>query len=187
MAGELQIRYDYTGRNMYATIQHLDGRYWDAVNTVLETLVPGDWGNYDIALSESPASGYFYIGNWPAGLAAGWYRINYHERVGASPAISDPLIQSVKEWYDGTVLMPAPFDSDGAVQVDFAQVNTTETDATHWGAQLRRVHALAGGNKVSRDHSATDPAWVHRDEADSGNLVTLTRTVASSTETVTPS
>lgn len=53
--------------------------------------------------------------------------------------------------------------------------------------QVRRIHALAGGTTVSKDHSQTNPTWVHRDESDSADLVTRTRTVAAEVETVTPS
>lgn len=68
-----------------------------------------------------------------------------------------------------------------------AETNTNETAQTSVGGQLRRVHALVGGNKLSQDASLSNPTIVHRNEADSGNLVTLTTTEASQVTTVTPS
>lgn len=52
---------------------------------------------------------------------------------------------------------------------------------------IRRTHALAGGTVSSKDHSAANPTWVHKDEAGTATLVTETRTVSDETETITPS
>lgn len=79
------------------------------------------------------------------------------------------------------------FDLDTAnVSIDLSQVNTTETAKTTVGGQLRRTHALIGGNKATQDHSAANAPIKHRNEADSGDLVTLTETVAGAVSTITP-
>ncbi len=68
-----------------------------------------------------------------------------------------------------------------------AATNTSSNSQTTVGGQLRRAHALAGGTEVSKDHAAANPTWVHRNEADSADLITRTRTVSGDVETVTPS
>lgn len=80
------------------------------------------------------------------------------------------------------------FDLDtGNVSIDLSQTNTTETAKTTVGGQLRRTHALVGGNKATQDHAASNAPIKHRNEADSGDLVTLTETVVGAVSTITPS
>lgn len=53
--------------------------------------------------------------------------------------------------------------------------------------QIRRTHSGIGGTKVSQDASAANPTQVHRNEDDSGDLMTITTTESGDTTTCTPS
>jgi len=106
MAGEVNHRHSATGETLYATIRKPVGTYWNTAGTPnFETLAVANWGDYDIALTESPASSYFYIGTFPAisgNMVAGWYWVDVFKRAGGSPAIGDTLQASYFGYWDGT-------------------------------------------------------------------------------------
>jgi len=95
MSNEIQY-YDsaLSGSNLYAIIRAQDGTVrnvvggsWDATPTA------GEIDNYDIALTEQSTLGLFYA-NEPSGVTSATvsYSITIHERIGASPAASDPVL-----------------------------------------------------------------------------------------------
>lgn len=100
-AGVIQRRHDYTGHALYVTIQTEEGKYVHATTRVAETLVVADFADYGFNLTETPAGSYFYVGAWPEQLRPGWYRVTYHQCVGAARAITDPVLGSGFEWYGG--------------------------------------------------------------------------------------
>lgn len=72
--------------------------------------------------------------------------------------------------------------TDG-VKIDVQQTNNTVTDRTRIGGQLRLTHALAGGNKVEKDHNAANEDVKYHAENDSDVLMTRRRTVVGTVET----
>ena len=68
-----------------------------------------------------------------------------------------------------------------------SNTNTNSNSTSSPVGQLRRVHALVGGTKATQDAGETNMPIHHRNEADSGNLVTTTMTVATTVTTTTPS
>lgn len=106
MAAEINHRHSATGETLYATIRKPSGTYWNTAGTPnFETLTVANWGDYDVALSESPASSYFYVGTFPAvsgNMVAGWYWVDVFKRAGGSPAIGDVLQASYFGYWDGT-------------------------------------------------------------------------------------
>lgn len=88
--------------------------------STLENLTVANWGNYDIALTESPASSYFHVASWPAGLTSvGWYWVDVYKQAGASPAIGDTLVATLVAHWSGTLLSPWDAgDVTGNVQGD---------------------------------------------------------------------
>lgn len=106
MAGELFHRYSATGAALYGTIRNAARQYWNTAGTPnFETLTVANWADYDVALTETPASSYFYVGTFPAisgNMVAGWYWVDVYLRAGGSPAISDTLITTLRGYWDGT-------------------------------------------------------------------------------------
>jgi len=101
MADEVSHRHSATGSNLYFTIRNTSRQMCNGSDW--ETLTVGNWGDYDIAMAESPASSYFYEGDFPAiagNMTAGWYWVDIFD--GASPAISDDLLASYFGYWDGT-------------------------------------------------------------------------------------
>lgn len=130
MASELSWRETVTGNTDYATIRSAARQMWSTAGSpALENLTVANWANYAISLSESPASSYFYVGNWPAGLTtAGWYWVDVYKQVGGSPAISDTFLGTLIGWWNGTVFTPWSGDA--------ASVGGTTQTACDLGAQL---------------------------------------------------
>jgi len=112
MADEIQIaHHTATGANLYAVIVNADpesadrGKWWNAVGGAWEVMAVANWADYAIAMSESPASGYRYVGAFPAAIALGWYTILQFTRAGGAPAITDAMIEpAVDRHWDGAAL-----------------------------------------------------------------------------------
>lgn len=124
MANEVYLRHTATGVNLYFTIRNVSRQMWNTAGTPnFETLAVANWGDYDVVLTESPASSYFYHGTFPAisgNMVAGWYFVEVFLRAGGSPAISDSLIASYFGYWDGTTFK---FWSDDVIQIG----GTTQT------------------------------------------------------------
>jgi len=106
MANEVSYRHTATGETLYFTIRNTARQMWNTAGTpAFETLTVANWTDYDIAMSESPASSYLYAGDFPAvsgNMVAGLYWVDIYKRAGGSPAISDVLQGSFFGYWDGT-------------------------------------------------------------------------------------
>ena len=112
MASELAWRHTATGETIYATIRTAARTYWYTVTPELEALTVAHWADYDIALTESPASSYFYVGDWPVALDTnGWFWIDIFKRAGGSPAIGDTLVGGMVVYWNGATANPWSTDS----------------------------------------------------------------------------
>lgn len=111
MANEISWRYSATGSTLYFTIRNASRQMWNG--TGVETLTVANWGNYDIALTETPASSYFYVGDWPAALTTvGFYYVDLYVQAGGSAAISDTQGPTLYGYWNGTKFEPAGADVD---------------------------------------------------------------------------
>jgi len=107
MAGELSWRHTTTGKTLYVTIRAADKTYWYITGSALEALDVTHWANYAIALTETPASSYFYVGTWPAGLTtAGFYWVDIFQQKSGSAAIGDTIVGGLIVSWDGTTAKP---------------------------------------------------------------------------------
>lgn len=107
MSNELVYRGDTTATTVKATIRNSSRQYWNTNTTTapaFETLDPTHWysatateHNYCIALVESPANSYLYVGNYPS-MAAGWYYVDIY----AGITIGSALIGTQYGYWDGT-------------------------------------------------------------------------------------
>lgn len=106
MGSEIRWRHDLSGATLYATIRNGSGQYWSG--EAFEDLNPANWGDYDIALSESAAGGHLSAGTFPAAVAAGAYTLEVFEQSGGSPDIGDSLRATLHAWWDGAALRLDP-------------------------------------------------------------------------------
>lgn len=106
MASEISHRHSATAETLYFTIRNTSRQMWNTAGIPnFETLTVANWTSYDVAMTESPASSYFFVGDFPAisgNMVAGFYWADIYKRAGASPAISDALQASYFGYWDGT-------------------------------------------------------------------------------------
>lgn len=132
MASEISWRHYATGSTLYFTVRSSARTMWKTSGTpALEALTVANWANYAIALTETPASSYFFVGTWPATLTtAGWYWIDIYLRVGGSAAIGDTLVGGMVGWWNGTTFKPW---ADDLAQI----LGTAPTEAETGGLAAR--------------------------------------------------
>lgn len=99
MAAELQTRWT-TGTTCYFQIRSATGTIWNG--TALEAYVTANIGLYKVSSTEQgTASGYF-VGTFPATLAAGVYNVVAFQQLGGSPAETDTYIGSQTFMWNGS-------------------------------------------------------------------------------------
>lgn len=105
MASEISWRDASTGITAYCTIRSSARTMWNG--SALEALTVANWANYDVALTETPASSYFYVGDWPATLTTvGWYWLDIYSQAGETPAIDDTMLGTIVGYWNGTTFGP---------------------------------------------------------------------------------
>jgi hypothetical protein len=106
MPRELSVSYNGTGAALYVVARLVsDGTAWSVTNAALETYSAASLADYAIDLTDD--GGDLYVGDLPAALPAGDYRLFYYERAGASPAASDLILKSPVRHWDGAALSDA--------------------------------------------------------------------------------
>jgi len=108
MANEIQTPGTGTGRTIYATLHNRTSGYvWNTSGGTgaFESFVSGNWGNYQISLTEQGVSNY-YVGNMPAAIPAGVYDIQARQQVGGSAAQTDPHVAGGEVQWNGSAPLP---------------------------------------------------------------------------------
>ena len=98
MANEVQFIYESTDSTLYFTLRNESGQMWNTGGTPnWESRTVANWDDYDIQMSETPASGYMYLGDLPAisgNMTARnlWADIYEQADTTGSPSISDDTL-----------------------------------------------------------------------------------------------
>lgn len=88
---------------LYARIASSAGLWWNTNSAAFEAYSAGNYGYYDVALTEQGNSG-VYVADFPSGItASGTYEYYVHRQLGASPAEGDPVVNTGKIDWSGTV------------------------------------------------------------------------------------
>ena len=159
MANEIQIIHDDGAETVYAIVRHLDGKWYDAAHTAWDAFVAADWADYDIAMPEVGAGGGAGVnvaltGVFPAGIAAGFYWVDFYVQAGGAAASTDAHLKSLLYYWDATSLTPA-----GA---HLGEVDSTGTETITLQKALEVLLAWAGG-KVSVDPATGVATYKGRD------------------------
>lgn len=102
-----------SGLTVYAQVLNGSGQVWNG--TTFETYTAGNWGDYDIALTEQGSSGR-YIGNFPSGITtAGDYEFYAYRQLGASPAQSDVAVGVGKVEWSGSAVVASVDATDTTI------------------------------------------------------------------------
>jgi hypothetical protein len=103
MAAEIQVLHDQTGETLYAVVRNAGGQCWNTSGTpAFEARTVANWANYKIALTETPASSYFYVGTFPAAIAAGFYWLDIYVQGGGAALVTDFRVESQLGYWDGS-------------------------------------------------------------------------------------
>jgi hypothetical protein len=100
MANELKVTYNGVGANLYATVRNTSGQVWQTTTSTFVDYVSANVANYDIALTD--AGGDLYQGDFPSGAGTGKFVVQYYERSGGTPAITDDLLLTKGYRNDGS-------------------------------------------------------------------------------------
>lgn len=130
MAGELRIKCDFTGVNVYALLLDRTSQVWDLTETDFVAYATADIGDYDVALTEQGTASARYAANFPSDVPAGYYDVEYYLRGGGSPAESDVLLGSEQGYWDGTSWTPV------SVKMDLVDDSITEDTISAGGVNL---------------------------------------------------
>jgi len=106
---------------LYATVRNAGGQYYNGA--AFENFTLANWANYAIAMAETPAGGYLYLGNFPA-LAAGNYQVDVYQRAGAAAAVGDTILAGGSYNWSGT----AEICLDASVSSRLASASYTVPD-----------------------------------------------------------
>lgn len=123
MANELNAVAQGDALTIYAVIRRSsDNLVWSVTASAFVAWVNADIGNYDISLVS--ASGDLYVGDFPTAITAGTVRVNYYQQAGGVPAITDLLLKSEQDYWNGTALVsqPAAVTATGCQLTDVATV-----------------------------------------------------------------
>jgi hypothetical protein len=107
MANEIGILHDQIGETLYAVVHNGSGQCYAGVTPEARTVA--NWATYKIALTETPASSYFYVGTFPA-VASGFYFLDIYIQGGGAAAIGDFRVGTILAHWDGTTLRPQGVD-----------------------------------------------------------------------------
>ena len=100
-----EIRVDFVpALNLFACIWDLSQQVWQVAGQVFEAWGAGSRtaADYDIALTDN--GGGHYSGDFDTNITAGEYEILIYQRLGASPADTDPPIYSYRRKWGGSRL-----------------------------------------------------------------------------------
>jgi len=178
MAGEITYTDPaaQTGLALYAVVEQPDNQV--ASGAALETYDAAHWTSYAIALTHRGAGRYH--GDFPL-LPAGLYGVTVRQRVGAGPAITDPLAGGPAQLsWDGTAEVGA------IVTVDAVNLSLTAPQVQAAAAAADGELSLYQGDTLAvvitglADLTESDKLWFtvkrRKDDADGAAILQIERT-----------
>jgi len=136
-------RSDDTGLVLYVILRDASHQVVIQFTGVVEVYDSAHWSTYAHTVTEQGASGYYYA-TTSNSLTAGVYWIEWKYRVGASPAVSDPVRASGSLYWSGTSWWIATVDVGTIKTVDADTAITTRVDASTLAGKFTGVTMVAG-------------------------------------------
>lgn len=155
MAGEIQFGYGVTGKNVYVVIRNMFGQVWNTAGSAFETFAAANYTDYDVALTEQGATG-FYAGDFPTAIVAGVYTIDVRERAGASPAVGDLNVGNGD--YPWTKLSLRPRQDDQVWRSQFKKKDLTSTTQQFYadnGSTVEATEVVSDNGTTQVQNAAT--------------------------------
>ena len=114
MANEFQTDYT-TGKVVYFLLRNSVAQVWHVGNANFENYVTANYGNYHISGAEQGTASAYYAASMPA-PTAGVYYVVAKERIGGSPAETDPSVGWGDLYWTGAVVT-LPYTSGQAINI----------------------------------------------------------------------
>jgi hypothetical protein len=105
MASEGCFRQNATGVTLYTVLRNRTGQVYNKITGKFETQANSTWptGAYSLFMTETPASGYFYVWDMPVVPWGSYYREIY-QRLAGSPSLTDtPICSGMLYWAAPTI------------------------------------------------------------------------------------
>ncbi len=110
MANEIGIQHTQTGKTLYMLIRDLAQQVWDDAGNAFVAYVTANLDLYDvISTGEQGTASRFYPFDFPSAIPAGLFNVFIFDRVGGSPAETDPIVSVLTIHWDATAEV-LPFD-----------------------------------------------------------------------------
>lgn len=135
-------RSDDTGLVLYVILRDASHQVVIQSTGVVEAYDSAHWSTYAHTATEQGASGYYYA-TTSNSLTAGVYWIEWKYRVGASPAVSDPVRASGSLYWSGASWWIATVDVGAIKTVDADTAITTRVDASTLAGKFTGVTMVA--------------------------------------------
>lgn len=100
MAGEIQVSF-VAARTLYFLVRDRTGQIWNGSS--FGAYATGSYTDYDVAMTEQGTASGYYVGTFPAAIAAGVYSIVAKQQLGGTPAETDTTIGTGDYHWTGTV------------------------------------------------------------------------------------
>ena len=128
MANSSLSRNRTTGQTIYFTVRDREAQVWDTAGgpAAFVVFAPADWGDYDIAYTETPPGSAWYVGTFPSGISAGRYYVDTYIQAGGSPVQGDTLEDTMVIDWDGASIM----DADSILTRAISGVESTADDVS---------------------------------------------------------
>lgn len=175
MAGEIQMPHTETGRTLYALVRSATATIWKTTTSALVTYATADRADYDIALTEQGTASRHYVGDFPA-AAAGVYYISIHDRLGGSPAETDPLVGQGRLDWNGSAVVAA-----GTLNANSVSAAVLANDAALEIADELLKRNVSNVEATAPEHSLATVILALLEFSISGTTLTIKRTDGSTT------
>lgn len=95
-----------SGNTVYAMLENTVGQVWNG--STFEAPASGNWGNYDIPMTEAATSTGIFRADMP-GASAGTYSYTIRLQAGGSPAVTDAVLGGTTQlfYWDGSSVLSA--------------------------------------------------------------------------------
>src|SRR5437870_2797863 len=105
MAGEIEFSGPGSGRVCYVLVRNPNGQIWNTSSLAFEAYATANLSLYAVSALEQGTASNFFTANFPSGITApGTYNLTAKQRVGGSPAESDPTVASGELVWGGSNL-----------------------------------------------------------------------------------
>lgn len=162
----LEHVHDITGAtNLYAVLANATGQRWRVGSTnAFESFTVANWGQYKIALTESPASSYRYTAAIPAGISRGTTLTVYvYEQVGANPLVSDTLLDvGTMKPSDTGFLVPLTIKDNLGRILEGCEVVITSTNTSDENDIVAKSYSNGAGKVEFPLEAGTYYLWRHK-------------------------